>query len=106
MILTLLKKQDMYGYQICQEISCESQGLFSLQEGSLYPILYRFLEKRYISSRTEKVGKRRTRVYYHIEPDGEKYLQEIKKEFFNLNVGVFLALGFKDLGDLKNEFEK
>ena len=93
MLLTMLEKEDMYGYQLCQQIEQSSQGLYVLQEGSLYPSLYRLLDKGCISDRTERVGKRRTRVYYHLEPRGKEYLAEIKKEYFSLNRGILLALG-------------
>ncbi len=102
MLLTMLEKEDMYGYQLCQQIEQSSNSLYILQEGSLYPSLYRLLDKGFISDRTEKVGKRRTRVYYHLEPQGKEYLQEIKKEYFSLNRGVLFALGFGDLEDFLN----
>lgn len=102
MLLTMLEKEDMYGYQLCQQIEQCSKGLYTLQEGSLYPSLYRLLDKGYICDRSERVGKRRTRVYYHLEPKGQAYLQEIKKEYFSLNRGVLFALGFSDLEDFLN----
>ncbi len=97
MLLTMLKDEDMYGYQICQEFEKRSQGLFIIPEGSLYPVLYRMLDRGYISDKKELVGKRRTRVYYHIESDGLAYLEEIKKEYVSLNRGILLALGYGDL---------
>lgn len=103
MILTLLEKEDMYGYQLCQELADNSRGLFVLQEGSLYPPLYRMLDRGYISDRKEKIGKRRVRVYYHLEPNGRVYLEEIKGEYFSLNRGILFALGFGDLEDFLNE---
>ncbi len=104
MLLTLLKKEDMYGYQLCQELERMSHGLYTLQEGSLYPPLYRMLDSGYISDRRELVGKRRTRVYYHLEKKGEQYLEEILEEYLQLNRGIFFALGYKDLGEfLKHE---
>lgn len=69
----------------------------------MYPSLYRMLEKGYISDRKETVGKRRVRVYYHIETAGIEYYEEIKKEYFSLNRGVLFALGFNDLEDFLNE---
>ena len=102
MVLTMLEKEDMYGYQLCQQIELCSKGLYTLQKGSLYPSLYRLLDKDYISDRSEKVGKRRTRVYYHLEPKGQAYLQEIKKEYFSLNRGILFALGFGDLEGFLN----
>ena len=106
MLLTILEKEDMYGYQMCKELETRSKGLFILQEGSLYPPLYRMMDRGYISDRKELVGKRRTRVYYHLENSGKEYLNEIKQEYFSLNRGILFALGFGDLEDFINESKK
>ena len=39
-ILSLLKKEDMYGYKLVQETERASGGRIVTQEGSLYPVLY------------------------------------------------------------------
>lgn len=92
-ILSLLKKEDMYGYQIVLETERRSGGRVATQEGSLYPVLYRLLEAGYISSRRELVGKRLTRVYYHLEPAGEAYRQTLTERFYALTDGVFAIIG-------------
>lgn len=94
MLLTLLNESDMYGYQLCQTLEERSEGLFIVKEGSLYPTLYRLLGKGLISDRKEKVGVRRTRVYYHLEPAGEVYLQEIRREYDALSQGILHVLQY------------
>ncbi len=106
MLLTILCDADMYGYQICQEFGSRSNGFYTITEGSLYPVLYRMLDKGYISDRKELVGKRRTRVYYHIENAGLEYLKTIKREYISLNRGVMMALGYDNLKELLDENEK
>jgi len=101
LLLTLLKEKDMYGYQLSQELAKRSESLFVIQEGSMYPTLYRMLGKNLISDRKELVGKRRTRVYYHIESLGLEYLEEIQKEYILLNRGVLKVLGLKTLKALE-----
>lgn len=101
MLLTLLSQKDMYGYDICREIEEKSNGLYVVTEGSLYPVLYRMLEKGYITDRSERVGKRRTRVYYHIEQSGFNYLQEIKREYFSLHKGIMLILDGTEEGEMQ-----
>ena len=51
LILFLLEKEDMYGYQLAQELRLRSEGYFVMPEGSLYPTLYRLklLVKGYAS---------------------------------------------------------
>ena len=92
LLLTLLQEQDMYGYQLSQELGERSEGLFVLQEASMYTILYRLVEKGLISDRQELVGRRRTRVYYHVEPDGATYLTQIRRDYFSVNRGVLNVL--------------
>lgn len=80
-ILRLLSEKDMYGYEMTQLINERSHGAIQVPEGSLYPTLYRLIDNSYISDRRERVGKRQTRVYYHIEPTGLERLDEMRAEF-------------------------
>lgn len=88
-ILSLLKREDMYGYQLVQEIEKSSGGRLTTQEGSLYPVLYKLLDQGYISDCKVLVGKRMTRVYYHLEPKGEEKQKELVQEYEEVTQGVF-----------------
>ena len=88
LILTLLQDQDMYGYQLSQELSNRSNGLYTLQESSMYPTLYRLVEKGMITDRREQVGKRKIRVYYHLEETGREYLTSLRKEYCAICRGI------------------
>lgn len=103
LLLTLLKEQDMYGYQLSQELAGRSGGLFTLQEGSLYPTLYRLVERGYITDEQKLVGRRRTRVYYHLEPAGAEYLREVRREYFSINRGVMNLLRCSEGGVTEDE---
>lgn len=81
LILHLLCEEDLYGYQITQSFAEKSNGVYTMLEGSLYPILYRLSDAGYISEYTKLVGKRRTRKYYHIEEAGREYLASILAEY-------------------------
>ena len=87
-ILALLRREDMYGYQLVQETAQTSGGRIVTQEGSLYPVLYKLLEQGLISDRKVQVGKRMTRIYYHLEPAGEQRLQELIREYEEISVGL------------------
>lgn len=91
-ILGLLKREDMYGYQLVQETERKSGGSLTTQEGSLYPVLYKLLDQGLISDRRVQVGRRMTRVYYHLEPAGEKRLAELTQEYRDVTRGVFRIL--------------
>lgn len=101
LILTLLENEDMYGYQLAQELENRSKGLYTLQESSMYPTLYRLVEKKLISDHQEKVGKRRIRVYYHLEEAGKKHLEVIKREYCSIIRGIFYILGIENIDALE-----
>ena len=89
LVLKLLDGQDMYGYQIVQEIAARSGGTIVTQEGSLYPVLYKLQDQGMISGEKVLVGKRMTRVYYHLEEPGRRRLQELSREYRAITQGVF-----------------
>lgn len=80
-LLSLLTESDKYGYQLSQECKKRSEGRYTILEGSMYPILYRLEESNYISSYEKKVGKRLSRVYYHLEDAGREHLDSLKAEY-------------------------
>lgn len=92
LILSLLRREDMYGYQLVQETERVSQRKIITQEGSLYPVLYKLEESGFISSKKVLVGKRMSRVYYHIEPKGEDYLNVLIREYETVTSGMFLII--------------
>lgn len=97
LLLTLLKEEDKYGYQLCQEIAERSNNRYVLKESSMYPMLYRLIDKNFISDRQVIVGKRRKRVYYHIEPAGLEYLDKIVDEYISIVNGILNILGKEEI---------
>lgn len=95
-ILSLLQKEKMYGYELTQAVEKVSEGKFLLQEGTLYPVLYRLMDGGYIQDERVLVGKRMTRIYYSITPEGETYLAKIRKEYDDITSGVRRLLDFAD----------
>ena len=80
-LLSLLKEEDKYGYQLAQEIKKRSDNNFSVLEGSMYTILNRLKESGDVTFHNEIVGKKMTRVYYHITEEGLAHLEEMEKTF-------------------------
>lgn len=91
-ILSLLSKEDMYGYQLVQETIARSGGRILTQEGSLYPVLYKLQEQGFISDRKVLVGKRMTRVYYHIENTGLAQLEKLTEEYNAISTGLRMLM--------------
>ncbi len=91
-ILSLLKGEDLYGYEISKRIRSISKEKFEIKEGTLYVVLKR-LEKNSLIypywNDTESGGGRRR--YYKITYQGIEYLNAKKKEwiFFKNIVDMF-----------------
>lgn len=94
LVLKLLTIRDMYGYEMIQELDRLSQGGFSLKEGTLYPILYRLEDSKFIASYwQEGQGKRVPRKYYRLTGSGEAELNRAAQEWrrFSAIVNIFLG---------------
>lgn len=103
LLLHLLQEDDLYGYQLSQLVKQRSNGILTIPEGSMYPTLYRLLEKGYISDYKKQVGKRLTRVYYHLEPKGQNYYLELLNNYYLVNEGIQLLLNYKDMEGNEDE---
>lgn len=81
LILSLLNKKDMYGYEMIKEIETKSKNIFSFKEGTLYPILHNLENENYIESYWDSSQGSRKRKYYKITAIGKKLLSEKEKEW-------------------------
>ena len=106
LILHLLTEEDMYGYQIRQELEKRTGGAFVMKEGSLYGPLYRMSERKLISSHKEMAGEKRFRNYYHIEEVGREYLEYGRKQIEFVFAGVQMLLGGREDSDGKEDLPK
>lgn len=88
-VLAMLTKQDMYGYELVQNLCDVSNGVIRMQEGSLYPVLYKLEEAGWITGKKVLAGKRMTRVYYHLEEKGRQHLKELVDEYEKVTQSVF-----------------
>ena len=82
LVLAILKsKGDCYAYEISKYITSESNELLSISPNTIYTVMYKLENEQMISEYSVLVGKKRTRIYYHIESDGEAYLKiKIRRE--------------------------
>ena len=103
LLLQILKeKGDCYGYQLSQLIKTISDEYLVIPEGSMYPALYKLIEKGYITDYKKQVGKRLIRVYYHIESSGIERLSKLIQEFHETNRSIEKILNY-DFSNEKNE---
>lgn len=88
-VLSVLLERDMYGYEIVKTVKEKSGGKYEIPLGTLYPVLYRFIENGYLSDRDEIVNKR-LRKYYHLEEKGKEYYKALLSEYKKISAGVNL----------------
>jgi PadR family transcriptional regulator PadR len=70
-VLELLERRPMYGYEIVQAIGAESGGTLEFGEGCIYPLLHKLEQRGDLTSRRVDVGGR-SRVVYRMTPQGTK----------------------------------
>ena len=85
LVLKLLDGQDMYGYQMIEELSRRSERAFALKTGTLYPLLHSLEEKELIISYEKDEDPRR---YYHLERKGQHLLREKEVEWATFTTAV------------------
>jgi PadR family transcriptional regulator PadR len=74
LILSLLSARPRHGYELSKLIHTRSGGQLTFHIDSLYPLLYRLEERRWIKGTwIEKPGERRRR-YYKVTAEGRRVL--------------------------------
>jgi PadR family transcriptional regulator, regulatory protein PadR len=92
LLLCLLERQSMYGYQIVKELEVRSQGYFKFKEGTLYPALHRLEKTGLIIGTWEMLPNGRQRRYYHITAKGQANLAMEKTQWLDFFTAVKLIL--------------
>ncbi len=94
-LLSLLNEEDMYAYQMAQQIKRRTDNKLSILEGSMYTILNRLKENGDVTSRSELAGKKMIRVYYHLTDKGVQHLNDMAATFDEY-VGIINSLTKKN----------
>ena len=76
LILSLLGRKAMYGYEIAATVHRDTDGAFTWREGSLYPSLHKLEAGGLIVGRWEEKETGRKRRYYQLTPKGRAALKE------------------------------
>ena len=92
LVLRLLTEQDMYGYQITEQLATRSKNIFEMKSGTLYPLLHSLEQKGFITA-YEQTENGRMRRYYSITADGRIQLEEKAEEWSVFRTAVDVVLG-------------
>ena len=88
LVLSMLNREPMYGYQMIKEIEKESRGIFTFKEGTLYPILHSLEAKDMVESYWCGKEGGRQRKYYRLTAKGKSELEKKQKEWVRFRSAV------------------
>ena len=96
LVMSVISKRDMYGYQIIKTIENASEEVFTLNEGTLYPILHSLEAEGSLEAYWSECEGRK-RKYYKITEKGLKELSGREQEWNTFSTAVKKVLGGAEL---------
>ena len=88
LILKTLALEPMHGWGVAQRIQQVSREILQVQQGSLYPALYRLERKKWIHAEWGASENNRRARFYSLTPAGRKQLAEEEKSWARLTQAV------------------
>lgn|SRR5262245_32247541 len=84
LVLRILSAGEMHGWGIAQRLSLVSQDALQLEEGTLYPALYRMEAKGWIAAKWAQSENNRRAKYYRLTRAGRRQLEAEKQTWERL----------------------
>jgi PadR family transcriptional regulator PadR len=92
LVLQLLERREMYGYEIVRAIGEATGKVIDVGEGCVYPILHAMEKRKWVSSRRKAV-EGRTRIYYALTARGKAQLLQTTQRWARITSAVNAVLG-------------
>jgi transcriptional regulator len=92
LILKTLALEPMHGWGISQRIQQISDGVLNINQGSLYPALYRLEGQGWIASEWGSSENNRQAKFYQLTRTGRKQLEEEKQNWERLSTAIAQVL--------------
>ena len=92
LILSLLKRRPMYGYELATTVKQETNGAFEWKAGSLYPSLHKLEKDGLVRADWQGKPEGRQRKYYHLTEAGQVALAEKVKAWACISQAVSQVL--------------
>ncbi|GHU82964.1 PadR family transcriptional regulator [Clostridia bacterium] len=91
-LLSLLYREDLYGYELAKRVKEKTDAQFELKEGTLYLAFKRLEAAGMIASYWGEEGVGSRRKYYRLLPEGRRHIQRLKGEWAALReiINMFL----------------
>ena len=84
LVLLMVEKKDMYGYELVEAVS----KVVDVNEGTIYPILKRLTNEGFFETYLEESKEGPPRKYYHITVAGKKRKKEQVEEWMSFAQSV------------------
>ena len=81
LVLRVLSRGELHGWGITQKLEQLSQNALRVEEGSLYPALYRMEDKGWLASEWKTTEKGQRAKYYSLTRSGRKQLESEKENW-------------------------
>jgi len=94
LILQLLSRKEMYGYELVKAIQVETESILTYGEGCIYPVLHYLEKARWVSCWRQTV-EGRSRLYYRITPGGLKRMESLSNDWCQMVKAVSLVMAEK-----------
>jgi len=92
LILKTLALGPMHGWGISQRIQQSSEGVLTINQGSLYPALYRLEQKGWVKTEWDNSENNRKAKYYELTKLGRKQLAEETENWERMSTAIKLIL--------------
>ena len=92
LILRTVALEPMHGWAIAQRIEQISNGVLHVQQGSLYPALYRLEKHGWIKSEWGESENNRRAKFYKLTASGRKSLEQQVEQWDRLSSAVSLVI--------------
>ena len=93
LILNTLARESMHGYGIVQRIHDDAEDLLKVEDGSLYPALYRMEERGWIKSEWGVSENNRRARFYKLTRAGQRKLAAERANWNRISKAVTKILG-------------
>ena len=93
LILKALQHEPMHGFGVALRIGQMSKDMLQVEQGSLYPALYRLEDQGWIKSEWGVSDNNRTAKFYSLTNSGRKQLQTEQQSWAKLSTAINLVLG-------------
>ena len=88
LILRTLEHEAMHGYSITESILEASQEILGIDEGSMYPALYRMQKRGWIEAEWGRSENNRRAKFYAMTDEGRRQLEAASERWNRFSEGV------------------